>query len=204
MSEHTWLQYVGAYKNLFKMEDPDGGELEGLRPLAGKTKLTRTQVIDAAHILNLIDGKVQISGGVQTVDNETLRIIYEQIQELSNMGEDKQAQLLKDFVDTELVPGKLSSEYSFDMSFEKWKNDKLRDAVRVFAEKWGIDELLLLHSVETYSETKPDIIPNIDDIVKSADYDKAGDQSAGNTLVHVMNLTDELPRWMANVRTEYK
>jgi len=64
------------------------------------TKLAGTQVIDANHILSLIGSKVTSPNGVQTVDGETLRIIYEQIQELSNMGEYEQAQLLKEFVDT--------------------------------------------------------------------------------------------------------
>ncbi len=70
-------------------------------------------MIDAAHILSLIGSKVSAVNGIQTVDQETLRIIYEQIQELSNMGDDEQAQLLKEFVDTELVPGNLSSGVNF-------------------------------------------------------------------------------------------
>nr|WP_123810997.1 hypothetical protein [Hydrogenoanaerobacterium saccharovorans] len=75
-------------------------------------------MIDAAHILSLIGSKVGSVHGIQTVDDETLRIIHEQIQELSNMGEDGQAALLKEFVDTELVPGNLLSSINFDESFE--------------------------------------------------------------------------------------
>ena len=74
--------------------------------------------------MTLICSKLRSVEGIQTVDNETLRIIYEQIQELSNMGEDEQARLLREFVDTELVPGKLSSSLSFDESFEIWKKGR--------------------------------------------------------------------------------
>src|SRR5699024_1649842 len=99
-----WLKYVGAYRNLtFKKGEPPGKE--PVIPLVGKTKLSGTQVIDAKHILSLIGSKVKTKKGVQTVDSETLRIIYEEIQELSDMGEDQQAKLLKEFVETELVPG---------------------------------------------------------------------------------------------------
>ncbi|MDR1017488.1 MAG: HsdR family type I site-specific deoxyribonuclease [Lachnospiraceae bacterium] len=203
MSEHTWLQYVGAYKNLFPPLT-GGAESEIIRPLAGKTKLTRTQVIDAAHILSLIGGKVRDSDGVQTVDSETLRIIYEQIQELSNMGEDNQAQLLKEFVDTELVPGNLSSDNSFDESFGKWKENKLLIEVNDFAEKWGIDAGLLFHSIVSYSEIQPDNVPYIDEIVRSTDFDKVEDKVTDSQLMHTMNLTDVLPKWMAKVKIVYK
>ena len=71
--------------------------------------MSGTQVIDAAHILILIGSKLRTVEGIQTVENEKLMIIYEKIQELSNKGEDGQARLLREFVDTELVPGKLSS-----------------------------------------------------------------------------------------------
>lgn len=84
ITEHEWLQYVGAYKNL-QVDGPEPPILE-VRPLAGKTKLSGSQVIDAAHILNLIVERVETKNGVQTVDEETLRIISEQIQELSNLG----------------------------------------------------------------------------------------------------------------------
>ena len=113
IDEHTWMQYTGAYKNLtHKPGTPPSPMI--VRPLVGKTKLAGTQVIDATHILSLIGSKVGSVGGIQTVDDETLRIIYEQIQELSNMGEYEQSQFLKEFVDTELVPGNLSSSMNFD------------------------------------------------------------------------------------------
>lgn len=57
MTEHTWLQYIGAYKNLFPRQiGPDEPSI--IRQLQGKTKLTNIQVIDAAHILSLIGAKV--------------------------------------------------------------------------------------------------------------------------------------------------
>lgn len=57
IDEHTWLQYVGAYKNLtWKPGTPPPPT--PINPLVGKTKLTRTQVIDANHILKLIGSKV--------------------------------------------------------------------------------------------------------------------------------------------------
>lgn len=76
IEEHTWLKYVGAYKNLTRKEGPGDPVPSIIKPLVGKTKLAGTQVIDAAHILGLIGLKVSIVGGIQTVDGETLRIIY--------------------------------------------------------------------------------------------------------------------------------
>jgi type I restriction enzyme R subunit len=142
IDEHTWLQYVGAYKNL-TWQPGSPSPPTPVNTLVGKTKLAGTQVIDANHILSLIGSKVTSPNGVQTVDKETLRIIYEQIQELSNMGEHEQAQLLKEFVDNELVPGNLSSALNFDEAFEIWKASKLQNVVNDFSLGWGLDSSYL-------------------------------------------------------------
>jgi type I restriction enzyme R subunit len=202
INEHTWLQYVGAYRNLTWTQ---GGPAQPrpINTLVGKTKLAGTQVIDANHILNLVGSKVTASNGVQTVDSETLRIIYQQIQELSNMGEYEQAKLLKEFVDTELVPGNLSSNMNFDEAFENWKASKLQHAVDEFAIEWGIDNKLLYKSVMSYSIAQPSIIPYINDLISSVDFSKATNQTAGNKLKHNMLLTATLPKWMAEIRQRY-
>src|SRR5699024_2607044 len=113
IDEHTWLRYVGAYRNL-TWEPGDPEPITSPTVLVGKTKLAGTQVIDASHILNLIGSKTTSSNGKQTVDTETLRIIYQQIEELSHMGDHEQAQLLKQFVMEELEPGHISSDITFD------------------------------------------------------------------------------------------
>jgi type I restriction enzyme R subunit len=202
INEHTWLQYVGAYRNLTWTQ---GGPTQprSINTLVGKTKLAGTQVIDANHILNLVGSKVTTSNGVQTVDNETLRIIYQQIQELSNMGEYEQAKLLKEFVDTELVPGNLSSNMNFDEAFENWKASKLQNAVDEFAIEWGIDNKILYKSVISYSPSQPAIVPYINDLISSVDFSKATNQTAGNKLKHNMLLTATLPKWVAEIKQRY-
>lgn len=202
IDEHTWLQYVGAYKNLtWKPGTPPPPT--PINPLVGKTKLAGTQVIDANHILKLIGSKVTSPNGVQTVDSETLRIIYEQIQELSNMGEYEQAKLLKEFVDTELVPGNLSSGLEFDGAFEVWKASKLQNAVSGFSLEWGIDSELLYKSVNAYSTLQPDVVPYINELISSVDFSKATNQTAGNLLRHNMTLITKLPTWIAEIKQKY-
>lgn len=203
MDEHTWLQYVGAYKNL-TWQPGTPSPPTPVNTLVGKTKLAGTQVIDAHHILSLIGSKVTSPYGVQTVDKETLRIIYEQIQELSNMGEHEQAQLLKEFVDNELVPGNLSSALNFDEAFEFWKASKLQSAVNDFSSRWGLDSELLERSVNAYSTSQPNVVPYIHDLISSVDFSKATDNSAGNMLKHNMILTTKLPEWIAETKQKYK
>lgn len=202
MDEHTWLKYVGAYKNLIHKPGSPPTQMN-IRPLVGKTKLAGTQVIDAAHILSLIGSKVDSVDGIQTVNDETLRIIYEQIQELSNMGEDEQAALLKEFVDTELVPGNISSSLNFDESFEEWKKSKLDHSVYDFAEEWGLDAQLLRESVASYSCSQPTVVPYIDELTKGVVFENAANQSAGNRLRHIMALTKKLTVWMAETKQRY-
>lgn len=202
IDEHTWLQYVGAYKNLtWKPGGPPPPS--PVNVLVGKTKLAGTQVIDAAHILSLIDSKITTSNGIQTVDSETLRIIYQQIQELSNMGDNEQAQLLREFVDTELVPGNLSSSMNFDESFEMWKSTQMQTAVNELAVEWGLDSHLLEKSVRSYSYSQPDIVPYIDELINSVDFNAAKNQTGSNRLMHVMKLTGNLPELIAEIKQRY-
>lgn len=202
IDEHTWLQYVGAYKNL-TWKPGTSPTPTTINTLVGKTKLAGTQVIDANHILSLVGSKVTSSNGVQTVDTATLRIIYEQIQELSNMGEHEQAQLLKEFVDTELVSGNLSSNLNFDEAFEIWKAGKLQSAVTDFSSEWGLDSELLGKSVNSYSISQPDVVPYINELISSVDFSKATNQTAGNLLRHNMTLTTKFPEWMAKTKQKY-
>lgn len=202
IDEHAWLRYVGAYKNLTSQPGVPTPP-SPINTLVGKTKLAGTQIIDANHILNLIGSKVTTADGVQKVDSETLRIVYQQIQELSNMGEDEQARLLKEFVDAELVPGNLPIGLNFDEAYELWKANRLQNAVVDFALEWGLDSRILRESVSLYSVSQPNIIPNTDELIKSVDFSKATNQTAGNLLGHNITLTKTLPDWLAGVKQKY-
>lgn len=202
VEEHEWLKYQGAYKNLIR----SGGEepiIDDIRPLVGKTKLAGTQVIDANHIIKLIGEKLVSDNGIQTADTETVRIISEQIQELSNIGEHNQAELLRMFVDEELLTGKISSDINFDDAFEKWKRSKVILEVKCFSNEWGIDYNTLLESIDAYSTSEIKTIPFISDIVKSVDFSKALNKSAGNKLKHNINLNKKLPQWMLEIKKLY-
>ncbi|TDM03550.1 type I restriction endonuclease subunit R [Macrococcus hajekii] len=202
MTEHTWLKYVGAYKNLFPIDGQDD-DPPYIVPLTGRTKLAGSQIIDAPYILSLIGDKITVENGVQTVDEETLRITYEQIQELSNMGDYQQAQLLESFVKEELVPGNLSSDVHFDYAFERWKEQIIQEEVNIFAKTWGVDSDILFQSVKSYSKLKPKEVPYIDDIISGKNFARAIDQSAGNALKHNMALRNKLAEWMNELNIKY-
>ena len=203
IDEHTWLKYIGAYKNL-----PDGSEdnpPEELPtiPLVGKTKLVGTQVIDAAHILSLIGSKVQLVDGIQTVDKETLRIIHEQIQELSNIGEAEQAKLLKKFVDTELVAGHITSDMNFDVAYEKWKKELNFNMIKEFSNEWGLQPNLLKESVQAYNPTQPGIVPFLDELLDSSDYSKATVEDISNELEYKMEISEFLITWIKEMTKKF-
>ena len=118
------------------------------------------------------------------MDDETLRLIYEEIQELSDMGQAEQAKLLKEFVEKELITGHLRADLDFDQAFENWKMQKVREEADKFAEKWGFDSYVLLKSLDQYSTAKEDTIPYIDEIQLSIDYEKA-ENKAGSQAPQV-------------------
>ncbi|QHI73071.1 restriction endonuclease subunit R [Aminipila terrae] len=83
--------------------------------------------------------------------------------------------------------------------------EKIRQkkSVEIFAEKWGVDAELLSKSLSSYSDSQPDFVPYIDELMKTADFDKATNQSAGNRLGHIIRLTKELPIWIARTKQKY-
>lgn len=202
MDEHRWMKYIGAYKNL--KEEADDTELPAAQPLVGRTKLAGSQKINADYIINLIGEHVGSEDGIQTVDTETLRIIHQQIQELSDLGENDQAKLLKEFVNTELVTGNLSSDQAFDDAFEEWKQAKINQEIDEFAKDWGLDADLLSESVKEYSLSKKKTIPYVDELQKSIKYNEARNQEA-NPLMHTMHLVnDALPDYMVEIKKKYE
>lgn len=201
MTEHTWLKYIGAYKNLFSKNTtiPDPPII---RVLQGRTKLSNTQVIDADHILKLIGNKVITTGKVQTVDAELLRLIYEQIQELSDNGDAESATLIREFVEKELITGHIPSEIDFDVAFKNWKKDKLKLEVKQFSEFWGIQNLeIMIKSIYSYTESQSGVIPYIDEINQSVDFESALNKENENRLNHIIKLMEELPMWIRSIQT---
>ena len=203
LSYRKWLHYLGAYKNLTWEPDSSSPDIP-INTLVGKTKLAGTQVIDASHILNLIGSKTTISDGKQTVDTETIRIIYQQIEELSNMGEHEEAELLKEFVIEELEPGNVSSDISFDDAFELWKKEKRRKVVYEISQEWGLNTALLERAIDTYSVANPNDIPFIEDLMSNVDFASATNKKTNNLLEHNILLNEYLHEVIPKLKIRYK
>lgn len=201
IDEHTWMKYVGAYRNLTREEIHNNDTTVTVGPL-GKTKLVNSEVIDAGYFLKWMIGKTYTVGNIQYVDDETLRIIYEQIQEVSDLGDSIKAGLLKRFVDEELVQGKVASAVLFDVAFDEWCKMEMRKSIDILAKKWGLDAELLSMSVQSYDITEPDKIPYMEELIKSLNYENALDK-APNILVHNMELRQNLPKEIREIKNKY-
>ena len=136
--------------------------------------------------------------------DESLRIIYQEIQELSNLGDHEKAELLKEFVVEELEPGHVSTEIRFDEVFEKWKNDKKQKEIYELSQEWGIDSQVFEKSVAAYSSTKPEDVPYIQDITKSLNYASAKNPMGSTQLTHNMELNKELRKVIPKIKVKYE
>lgn len=202
IDEHSWKKYVGAYRNLTREEPGPEPEINTISRNLGKTRLVGTEVIDAGYFLKWINDKTYIDGNIQRVDAETLRIIYEQIQEVSDMGDSIKAELLKSFVDEELVQGKVSSDVTFDVAFDNWCKSKMKEQIDKLASKWGLDKVLLYKSVQAYDSAQPDKIPYKEELGKTLDYNNALEK-APSPLVHNMELRTKLPKEIKYIKEKY-
>lgn len=202
LNEHIWLQYIGAYKNLFPREiDP---VVIDVKKLTGRTKLQGTQIIDAQSLFKLIDKKTTNKDGVIVINDNNLVLILEQIQELSNLGENELAESLKTFINEELVTGHLPVSVDFDTAFKKWQENRQYSVVEEFAIEWGLDSELLKKSLSEYNVKKPDEIPFRDEIAKTIDPDKATNEFSGSKLKLNMELSKVLPNWMQEMKLKFK
>lgn len=200
MDEHTWMNYVGAYKNL--LEKDENGDDTDIPPLVGKTKLVGTQYITAALIISMIGEKSKEVNGKNVIDEETLRIVYEQIQELSDIGSHKEAMLLKEFVDSELITEHISSDISFDKAFEEWLKEKLKTECIEYAERWGVEPELICKALESYSSSEDK--PYIDEIIQNLDIERAKDKSAGDQIYHSIKFSNEYPDWLKETKAKFE
>ena len=205
-TEHDWSQYIGAYKNIRRDEPKEkpeetGGLEDEIKELTGKTILVGVQIIDANYILRLIGEKIVKQNGKNGIDDESLRIIHETIQELSNQGEDHQAKMLKQFVDEEIISGKLEEGISIDEAFENWKNTIVDKEVERFAGDYGIDEGALKKSLVAF-EVREEVVPYNAEIISSVDVSKAA-KAFPNQLMLNIALQDELPKWLAEMKEKY-
>ena len=55
----------------------------------------------------------------------------------------------------------------------------------------------------SYSNLEPDVVPRIDEIIDTVEISKAK-RDVVSPLLHNIDLTEELPKWMAEMRRKYK
>lgn len=201
LNEHSWLQYQGAYRNLFPRETGED-EVES-RELKGRTKLQGSQVIDAQSLFELIGDKTTNEGGFQSINDSNLVLILEQIQELSNLGQDELAESLRTFIDEELVPGHLPASVDFDVAFKEWQDKKQFEVIKVFAAEWGLDSNLLQKSFKEYDVKKPNDIPFREELTRTLNPNQATNEFAGNKLRLNIELSKILSDWMVETKQRY-
>src|SRR5690625_293967 len=205
VSEHEWMRYKGAFRNLTRdtQEDEDLEDEMPIFPL-GETKLAGSQRIDAHYIIQLIEERAKSADGKQTVDAKGLKVIYDHIEELSNLGEHEQAELLKEFMKEEIEPGKVSIETAFDDAYEDWKLKKLREEIHEVSKEWGMDERIFERSVIEYTVSETKEVPFMEDITNSVDYSAIENPKANSPLDHLIVMGEELPDIVHKLNRKYR
>ena len=109
--------------------------------------------------------------------------------------------MLKQFVDEEIISGKLEEGISIDEAFENWKNTIVDKEVERFAGDYGIDEGALKKSLVAF-EVREEVVPYNAEIISSVDVSKAA-KAFPNQLMLNIALQDELPKWLAEMKEKY-
>ena len=141
--------------------------------------------------------------GIKHIDDESLRLIYEKIQELSDLGNHVDSILLKEFVNTKLITGELKGDESFDTMYLKWKENIKDKEIVEYAEKMGLDYELLKKSFEVYSLSKPEYTPYIEDITRTSDYEKVSHEVYESKLEYSIELSKDISKWMKDTKKKF-
>ncbi len=193
IDEHTWDMYVGAYKNLLDDIPIEEGPI---RELKGKVKIVGHNEITSQYILSLIGAKKAQKESISYFDEESMRLILEQIQELSNLGHASQAEMLNDFL-SDIQSGSFVLDADAEQSFYKWKEQKIKDEIDTFAKEWGIDSQIVSKSFDIYDHKSPGTVPRLDEIIDSVN------NETDDPFTLRLNLMQRLPEWMKALKRKY-
>lgn len=196
--QHTWQKYTGAFKNLTHKTPPP---LPPVAQIVGKLKLVAADEITAEYILKLIGKKIPRSSDVKGVDDESLRLILEKIQELSDLGEADKADQLRSFV-ADIQAGNVPAGKSIEESFTDWRSAKAEEEAERYAQKWGADVALLLRSLAAYDTEKPEYIPLFDRLCSTLNYQSA-EHKEEDALDQSIFFRKETPGWLAKIKRQY-
>ena len=193
IDEHTWDMYVGAYKNLL-----DDNPVEGvpIRELKGKIKIVGHNEITAQYILSLIGSKKVQNESVAYFDEESMRLILEQIQELANLGHASQAEVLNDFL-SDIQSGKFELDADAEQGFYKWREQRIKKDIDTFAKEWGLDSDILHKSFVIFDPKTSDNVPRLDEIIDSVK------NETDDPFMLRLNLMQRLPEWMKELKRKY-
>jgi len=200
IDQNTWLKYVGAFKNLTEKVDPTTAILPAY--VLEKGGVT-SKMVDEKYILNVISETITTHGGISNVDTEVLRLIYQHIDELTNMGEATKAELIRRFVEQELDEGNISSSNDFETEYTKWLGKELDEELKSFSDDWGVDYKLIKKAVDASDVINSSNIPYINEIINSVDYKKAKNPKGDSMLDHNIALNEELHRWIAKIVKDF-
>ena len=192
IDEDTWLKYIGAYKNLL---DDHTIELYPIRELKGKTKMVRHSEVTSQYILELIGSKSISKETKAVIDEEALRLILEQIQELSDLGHASQADMLREFLN-DIQTRTWTLGLNANQSFIDWKNNKLKNEISAFCSEWGIDKEIMMKSFLLYDLRYGDTVPKLDEIVDSISKDV-------DFTLRLDLIMRKLPEWMKKLKRKY-
>lgn len=193
MSETTWNQYIGAYRNLFPGDHDEDKEVP-IRPLERESTIVGVQDIDASYILSLIK---------QTANGEIPDIIEEKIEEFSNLGHYEEAQLLREFIYTEYEKySQLSSEEKLD-AFYAWKEQKRDTEIHDYAVKYGVNFAALKKVYDNYSLKEPEYIPNKEELDNAINFERAIEPFGRKAYVHKLNFNQNLGMWLREMKQRY-
>lgn len=200
MDYDTWLRYVGAYKNLTGREEEPPDVV--IQPIPGRVKVVGGTKVDAAYIIELVGEKSKVVDGVRVIDEESFRIILEQIQKFSDLGQKKAADVLDAFL-KDLQTGKVPAGENADAAFAGWKAARYEKELSDFSAEWGLKANVLDRAVKAYDGSTPETVPFLDEIKESLDYDRAKIQHGPKRRQHWYALGERLPVWVKETRESY-
>ena len=199
MSEHQYMKYIGAYRNI-KSDDDDDDSYSVIKPIHSEATIDSIVLVDADYIINLIGEKTyQDNNDVLSVTSKDLEFINEKIKELSDMGDYEEAEMISEFLEERLKPRKISGYKYFDEAYADWKEEKRIDHLKNFADEWKISFELLKDSADSYSLNNPDFIPLSSDLTRSMQIENDSER-----IIKQIKFGGELKKFIREINKKFE
>lgn len=205
ISEEEIRHYMGKFQRIKNeiQEDKDSDEDDELQNLDFSLSIGSTTLVDYDYITGLLKELTDIRNIYSTDEEYQERIsdkeseVQKQINDYEKLGHVKQAELLREILD--YLSNNVVEPDKFDDFVSRYKQNKLKQLVDDFANRWGVNTNDLIHIAKERVRNNEEE-SHLQDLVSSGDFRHAAefqrDEELKNAFLYNIKAEEAIKRFI--------